>query len=115
VKFARLLAEGLGQLVLRRAGLDTEEIVEGDIGAVCFSNFVTDAEDFVVCGKLSASSSQLELGKCMWGRRICGRKHAMEDETQQEKLRTLLSPGSCECCKEAQGQCEQRVRSHGWG
>jgi len=57
VKFARLLAEGLGQLVLGGAGLDTEEIVEGDIGAVCFGHFVTDTEDFVVCRKLSASSS----------------------------------------------------------
>jgi hypothetical protein len=47
----------LGQLVLGGAGLDTEEIVEGDIGAVCFGHFVTDTEDFVVCRKLSASSS----------------------------------------------------------
>jgi hypothetical protein len=30
------------------------------------------------------------------------------------ELHTLFCPSSCECCKEAHEQCEQRVRSHGW-
>jgi hypothetical protein len=30
------------------------------------------------------------------------------------KLHTLFCPSSCECREEAQNQCEQRVRSHGW-
>jgi hypothetical protein len=57
VKLARPLAVGFGQLLLRRAGLDAEEIVERDIVALGFGNFIADAEDFVVCNKLSASSS----------------------------------------------------------
>jgi len=48
VKLARLLAVGLCQLVLRRAGLDAEEVVEGDILALRFGDFITDTEDFVV-------------------------------------------------------------------
>jgi hypothetical protein len=59
VKLARLLAVGFGELVLRRAGLDAEEIVEGNIAALCFGDLVTDAEDFVICEMLSAGSSQL--------------------------------------------------------
>lgn len=40
-------------MVLRRAGLDAEEVVEGDILALCFGDFVTDTEDFVVWSKQS--------------------------------------------------------------
>lgn len=44
-------------MVLRRVGLDTEEIVKGDILALDFGDFVTDAKDFVVWRKPSANSS----------------------------------------------------------
>jgi hypothetical protein len=52
----------------------------------------------------------------MWGRDICGQKQQLDmSAVQYEKLHTLFRPSSCECCKEAHDQCEQRVRSHGWG
>lgn len=43
-------------MVLRRVGLDTEEIVKSDILALDFGDFVTQAEDFVVWRQLSANS-----------------------------------------------------------
>lgn len=52
----RLLAVGLVQFVLRCAGLDAKEVVESDIGALCKSNLVADAEDLMVCCSASASS-----------------------------------------------------------
>lgn len=118
VEFARLLAEGFGQLILGRAGLDAEEIVEGDVGAICFGNFVTDAEDFVVCSALSASSSQLHTS-WSWGN-ACGEGAYVAASMHLKtgcnwRVRTLFGPGSGEGCKEAQDQCEQRVRSHVWG
>jgi hypothetical protein len=88
-------------LVLGCAGLDTEKVVEGDIGAVGFGDFVTDTEDFVVCRALSASSSQLELelGKCMWGRRICGRKHTIADGMQKRKYAPSLVQAAAKAAK----------------
>jgi hypothetical protein len=44
----RLLAIGLVQLVLRCAGLDSKEVVEGDIVALSSGNLVANAEDLVV-------------------------------------------------------------------
>lgn len=48
VLLARLLADGLVQLVLRGRGLDAEQIVEGDVGAIVGDDFVAEAEDLVV-------------------------------------------------------------------
>lgn len=48
VHLARLLAVGLSYLVLRRAGLNAEQVVEGDILAFGLCNLVAEPEDFVV-------------------------------------------------------------------
>lgn len=50
----RLLAVGLVQLVLRRAGLDAEEVVEGDVATLGSGDLVADAEDLVVWRRVSA-------------------------------------------------------------
>jgi len=47
---ARLFAVRLVQLVLRGRGLDAEQVVEGDVGAIVGHDLVADAEDLVVCG-----------------------------------------------------------------
>jgi hypothetical protein len=64
VKPRRLLAVGLVQLVLRCAGLDSKEVVEGDIVALGGSNLVTDAEDLVVCLDVSKAAA---LAQCVHG------------------------------------------------
>jgi len=48
VQLARLLAVGLGQLVLRGAGRDAEQVVECDVAALGLSDLVVQAKDFVV-------------------------------------------------------------------
>jgi hypothetical protein len=50
VQFAGALAVGLGQVVLGGAGLDAEQVVKGDIGTLCGSDLIAEAEDFMVCG-----------------------------------------------------------------
>jgi hypothetical protein len=49
VELARLLAVSLAQFVLRRRGLDTEQVVEGHVCAVVGDNLVADSEYLVVC------------------------------------------------------------------
>jgi hypothetical protein len=46
---ARLFAVRLVQLVLRCRGLDAEQVVESDVGAVVGDDLIADAEDLVVC------------------------------------------------------------------
>lgn len=48
VDLAGLFAVGFGQFVLGCGGLDAEEVVKGDIGAVVGDDLVVKAEDFVV-------------------------------------------------------------------
>lgn len=58
MQLTRLLAVGLGQLVLRGRRLDTEEVVEGDVLAAVQSDFIAQTEDLVVCRScLSANGS----------------------------------------------------------
>jgi hypothetical protein len=81
MEIARLLAEGFGQLVLRRVGLDTKEVVEGDVLAFGFGDLVAEAEDFMVWRKLSAESPQSVATGCIHTtRRISGPKVAIERE-----------------------------------
>jgi hypothetical protein len=64
MKLRRLLAVGLVQLVLRRAGLDSEELVEGDIVALGGGNLVADTEDLMVCLDVSKAAA---LAQCVCG------------------------------------------------
>lgn len=49
VDFPGLFAVGFVELVLGRGGLYAEQVVEGNIGAVVGNDFVSQAEDLVVC------------------------------------------------------------------
>lgn len=107
-------------MVLRRVGLDTEEIVKSDILALDFGDFVTKAEDFMVWRKPSANSLQVVATGCTHApRRISGRKQAIgRRHSWINKIRnslTFFSPGSGECSEDAQHECKHRVGSHGWG
>jgi hypothetical protein len=49
VEVAGLLAIGLVQVVLRRRGLEVEEIVEGNVVAVVSDDLIAELEDLMVC------------------------------------------------------------------
>jgi hypothetical protein len=55
VQPCRLLAVGLVHFIVRCAGLDAKEVVESDIVALGSGNLVADAEDLVICRRLSVS------------------------------------------------------------
>ena len=69
MEVARLLAESLGQLVLGRAGLDAEEVVEGDVLAFGLDHLVAETEDFMIWCKLSAKQAVVNCS-CASGRQV---------------------------------------------
>jgi hypothetical protein len=114
VQFAGALAVGLGQVVLGGAGLDAEQVVKGDIGTLCGSDFIAEAEDFMVCGpRLAQLLLDGPRGACAQPGECCRRRVGAAAPLDSGMERTLFGPGSSERRKDTQHERKQGVGLHG--
>jgi hypothetical protein len=84
-----LLAVGLVYIILICAWFDSQEVVEGDASPFCGFDFISQTEDFLVCGLLLVSGVGHQEG--YWGENLPSLLQAATRVSKQATMATVKS------------------------